>query len=368
MAETVIPTHPQFLSLYILEDISYEFNGFSSKCDEGKTNDVLLINQWDQTEDSFMNVSFDTKALLGAAGFISLVTGSVFKCIMYAYVVSTNKENRGWMHRPINVLILASSVIHHGTHIWMWSWYILQNIILQTSLSDALGFHWCIIMQMVAGYGMCYLTVGGFGISIYRLLLIKREHWVKYVIGQELLLAIILSMNFILCWIIVLMYSWEGNLSRPTLNTTLNACQEVSLDHAQILIDYGISRGEPLITTSYLQAIAVAICIVIQTFEFTTYIYFFYYRYKHDNGKVAKLLSSDVIRDRNIKNMQTFLGQFYGFMTEYAFLTFFFVVIVFTNETTYSIRSYANMVKFMDFGILSAVEYFTSPVLREFMR
>ena len=83
---------------------------------------------------------------------------------------------------------------------------------------------------------------------------------------------------------------------------------------------------------------------------------------------MAKLLTYDVTKDRNIKNMKTFLGQFYGFMTEYAFLLFFFVVIVLAEQQAYSIRYYGNIVKFMDFGILSAVEYFTSPILREFMR
>ena len=117
-----------------------------------------------------------------------------------------------------------------------------------------------------------------------------------------------------------------------------------------------------------MQIIAVGLCIAMQTFELLCYIYFFYYRYKNDNGNVAKLLTHDVTRDRNLKNVQTFIGQFYGFLTEYAFLFFWLIVIMLSDEQTYSVKTYANVVKFMDFGILSAVEYFTSPILREFMR
>ena len=138
--------------------------------------------------------------------------------------------------------------------------------------------------------------------------------------------------------------------------------------HAQILIEYGQSLEESTVTTTCFQAIAVGFCIVFQTFELSSYVYFFYFRYKHDNGNVAKLLTLDATRDRNLKNIQTFIGQFYGFLVEYKWLLFWFVVIILADEQSYSMKSYANVVKFMDFGILSAVEYFTSPILREFMR
>ena len=359
----------QLLPFSVLDDHYYEDNtdNYDQSTIDVYNNDVLFINQWMKDEESLMNLPFDNKMILAAVMLISLLIGSFFKSITYAYFLSTSKENRGWMHRPINILLLTSSLIHHATHIWMWSWYVISFLTI-APLSDIFGFHGCQVIQIVAGFGMCYLTVGGFGITVYRILLIKYEYWVKNVIGQKALLGIILSLSFVICWIIVFLYGLEGNLSRPTLNTTLNYCQGVSMLYAQILIEYEQSRGETKDTTTYIQAIAVGLCIVFQTLELSSYVYFFYLRYKHDNGNVAKLLTLAATRDRNLKNIQTFIGQFYGFLVEYAYLFFWFVVIILADEQSNSVKSYANVVKFMDFGILSAVEYFTSPILREFMR
>ena len=369
MADQVFIPHRPFVSLYILDknEINLYLSTHNPVTEQHDRKDVLIVKHWIKEEDSLINLPFEYQVGLATIMLISLLVGSYFKGIMYAYVFSTNKENRGWMHRPINVLIITSSVIHHISHIWMWSWYVI-TFLLAAPVSDVLGFHWCQIMQIVGGFGLCYLTVGGVGITIYRLLFIKCEDWVKYVIGQECLLVIILSTSFLFCWIIVFMYAWEGSLSRPTLNTTLNQCQGVSILYSQILIEYELSRGLPMKTTSHLQIIAVGLCIAMQTFELLSYIYIFYYRYKNDNGNVARLLTHDVTRDRNLKNVQTFIGQFYGFLTEYAFLFFWLIVIMLSDEQTYSVKTYANVVKFMDFGILSAVEYFTSPILRQFMR
>ena len=44
-----------------------------------------------------------------------------------------------------------------------------------------------------------------------------------------------------------------------------------------------------------------------------------------DNATIKKALSEDIIQARNSKNATNFLGQFYFFMSEYAF----FVVILF---------------------------------------
>ena len=367
--EKVIPPHNQLLPFFVMDEHYNEYNidTLNQSTKDDFNNEVLFINEWMRGEESLMYLPFDYKMMLAAVMLISLLVGSYYKCITYAYFLSTSKENRGWMHRPINVLLLTSSLIHHATHIWMWSWFVISFLTV-VPLSDVFGFHGCQIIQIVAGFGMCYLTIGGFGITVYRLLLIKHENWVKNVIGQKVLLGIISSTSFVICSIIVFLYAWEGSLSRPTLNTTLNYCQGVTMVHAQILIEYGQSLGESTETTTCFQAIAVGFCIVFQTFEFGSYVYFFYFRYKHDNGNVAKMLTLAATRDRNLKNIQTFIGQFYGFLMEYAYLFFWLVIIVLADEQNYSMKSYANVVKFMDFGILSAVEYFTSPILREFMR
>ena len=81
---------------------------------------------------------------------------------------------------------------------------------------------------------------------------------------------------------------------------------------------------------------------------------------------MKKILSHDVIQDRNIKNVSTFLGQFYGFLTESIFLIVTILLIHFADENTHQIKAVAALLKYADFGLLSAVEVYSSPGLRAF--
>ena len=80
------------------------------------------------------------------------------------------------------------------------------------------------------------------------------------------------------------------------------------------------------------------------------------------------LLTHDTIQARNTKNIGTFLGQFYGFVMEYAFLILVFLLIHFADENTHHVKALANIAKLADFGLLSAVEVYSSPGLRAFMK
>ena len=121
MADQVFIPHHPFVSLYILD--KNEINLYSSThnhvTEQHYHKDVLIVKHWMKEEDSLINLPFEYQVGLATIMLISLLVGSYFKGIMYAYVFSTNKENRGWMHRPINVLTISSSIIQHVTHIWI---------------------------------------------------------------------------------------------------------------------------------------------------------------------------------------------------------------------------------------------------------
>ena len=123
-----------------------------------------------------------------------------------------------------------------------------------------------------------------------------------------------------------------------------------------------------MLTTTYLQTGSVIACILIQTIEFGIYIWFFYTRYKNDNGNIKKLLSEETIRKRNIKNVGTFLSQFYGFMVEYTFLLSILVLMHFADKETHQFKAFVNVAKLIDFGLLSIVEVLASPGLRAFIK
>jgi hypothetical protein len=234
----------------------------------------------------------------------------------------------------------------------------------ETPLADIVGFNICQAMDVVGILGLGHLTVGGLGIVIYRMMYIKFEYFVRSVVGEKLLLFVIWSTTETFGLILLFLFKSESSSDR----FNLNMCRGVSVADAQTMIDYRLSLGEPLLTTSFLQTSSLAVCLAIQTMEFSIYVWFFQHRYRNDNVTMKKLLTHDTIRERNTKNIGTFLGQFYGFVMEYAFLIVAFLMIHFADENTHHVKALGSIIKFTDFGLLSAVEVYSSPGLRDFMK
>ena len=331
--------------------------------------DVLLVNKFDGNDYLAMaleRMPLWLKITNVTLIWISLFFGSFFKYVLYRYILHRNKVNRGWMHRPINVLTASSAMIHHVTHIWIVSWYsIIYLDVVGIPISVALGDHWCQIVQTVCMYGIFWTNVGSLGIAVYRLMYIKYEEWVKYTIGEELLLFIVMTSSLIMCGVVVYLYDLEVGKHR----VQMNMCRGILPNQAQVLIDYKISLGENLITTTHFQKLALWILITYQISEFSIYFWIFYIRYQNDNKtSIKKALTEDIIKARNVKNATNFLGQFYCFMTEYLFLVVILFIIAFEGQKSSNFKGYAITAKFMDFGILSGVEVFTSPALRGFMK
>ena len=148
----------------------------------------------------------------------------------------------------------------------------------------------------------------------------------------------------------------------------VNMCTGLSAKQTQILIDYKNSLGIQMLTTTVYQTTTAAICAVFQTIEFTIYVWFFYYRYKHDNGDIKNFLTQKQVRDRNVKNVTTLTGQMYVFLMECAFMTGTIVVTQLSSEVLDHFSAFSAFLKFTSFGVLSAVEVFTSPELRKSMK
>ena len=142
----------------------------------------------------------------------------------------------------------------------------------------------------------------------------------------------------------------------------------ISGTHAQTLIEYGLSRGHQINATAYWQTTVGSILIAMQCAEFSIYVWVFHHRYTHDNGNIKKILTEDVIRARNIKNVGTFLGQFYGFVMEEAYLVSVLIIGYFAGDQKNTFKAFANILNFVNFGLLSAVEVFSSPALRTYLK
>ena len=324
---------------------------------------ILIISDISNQEIPLVSFPSYIKRILAIAMVASLIIGSYYKYIMYSYVWTTNRKNSGWMHRPINILTVTSAVVHHFTHLWMGI-SLAMILTMETSMADAIDGRFCQITYIFAIYGLAYLTVGSFGISLYRVIYIKREQWIKQVVGEKRLLGIVLAFCLILSGILVGLFTLETIKER----TFLNVCFHLSTLEVQIMIEYQLSRGSQILTTTVLRKISMIICIGIQAIELGIFIWFFYTRYKKDNGKIKRLLTQENIRDRNIKNVTTFVGQFYGFLVEYAFMLISLICTYLGNDDYNHVQAFISLIKFFDFGLLSAVEVYSSPALRGFMK
>ena len=353
-----------YIPIYIEDFVPYtDKNNTSIHHSERDWVNGITVNHIAPDEAPLISLPFNIKVILTIIMITSLLIGSFFKFLLYHYVLITNKKNRSWMHRPINVLIVTSAIIHHVTHVATGIWYVLA-LMMDTPLADEFGFSHCKVMMMVGAYGLAYLVIGSLGLAVYRVLYIKHEHLVKYIIGEKLLLLMILSISIVMSGLTVFLYLVEDSSHR----SALNMCTGLSFAQNQILMEYSINRGAQMLTTTYLQLTSLALLIAIQTMEFSIYIWFFYNRYKDDNGNITKYLRQEDIRNRNLKNIGTFLGQFYGFLVEYSFLISLFMLDYFADEYVQHFRALVVMAKFVDFGLLSAVEIFSSPLLKAHLR
>ena len=169
---------------------------------------VLIISHISNQEIPLVSLQLYIKRILTIAMVVSLIIGSYYKYVMYSYVWTTNRKNRGWMHRPINMLIVTSAVVHHFTHLWIGLSYAMM-LTMEISMADAIGDHFCQITYIIGVYGIAYLSVGSFGISLYRVIYMKREQWIKQVVGEKRLLGIVLAFSLIFSGILVGLFNLE---------------------------------------------------------------------------------------------------------------------------------------------------------------
>ena len=304
------------------------------------------------------SLSWNIRLILISIMTSSLLIGCYYKGITYTSIFGARKDNHGWLHRPINVLTLASAIIHQVTHVVSGVWFAIC-MMAETPMGDQVGSEYCWAVYIVGVVGVVYLSFGSLGIAVYRLLYIRHENLVKYVVGEKRLLMIILALSLSFTGLVTFLFLVEDSNQRAGHNM----CTGLSVLEVDILMKYEIIRGIYLPDTTYWQKIATASALIAQVIEFSIYVWFFYYQYMNTNGNIAKYLRQDDVRNRNAKNVQTFIGQFYAFMVESSFLVFIILMqTLVADENNLYIRGIVLMLKIANFGALSAVEVLTSPL------
>ena len=322
------------------------------------SDDFITILDISDDDTPLHSLSLNIRIIFIAIMTSSLLIGCYYKGITYTSIFGARKDNHGWMHRPINVLTLASAIIHQVTHVISGLWFAIC-MIADTPMGDQVGSEYCWAVYIVGVVGVVYLSFGSLGIAVYRLLYIRHENLVKYVVGEKRLLMIILALSLSFTGLVTFLFLVEDSNQRAGHNM----CTGLSVLEVDILMKYEIIRGIYLPDSTYLQKIATASALIAQVIEFSIYVWFFYYQYMNTNGNIAKYLRQDDVRNRNAKNVQTFIGQFYAFMVESSFLVFIILMqTLVADENNQYIRGIVLMLKIANFGALSAVEVLTSPL------
>ena len=113
-----------------------------------------------------------------------------------------------------------------------------------------------------------------------------------------------------------------------------------------------------------LQIFATSCGIVFPLIELACYLVIFHHIFTHDNGNIKKFLSKECIRQRNRRNAITFLGQFWGFATEFGAMVILTITISLGGTNT-QFKAFTNVLKLATLdGILSVVDVLASEPLR----
>ena len=163
MAQNNVGTHPDTIgnviaSKYPLTGSSVrQRNGIPLGCVTNASGllcseNEIFINQESIVEDEapLFDLPIGIKFPFATIMFISLSIGSYFKFVLYRFMYSQKKDT---INRPINVLTLTSSIIHHVTHFSIGTWHALVCIV-DTPLVGYVGDTGC-WMMMVFGVFDC---------------------------------------------------------------------------------------------------------------------------------------------------------------------------------------------------------------------
>lgn len=117
----------------------------SSNANEKATLDILDI---EASKHVLRSVSSVSRYAVSVFLIISLSVGTLFKFVLYRYVLKSSKMNNGSYFKmtPINSMIFTSALIHHLVHVYIGIFLVLS-----------IGMD--VIFADIFGHEFCYLTV-----------------------------------------------------------------------------------------------------------------------------------------------------------------------------------------------------------------
>ena len=325
----------------------------------------LKTLQLEQTALGSQNSS--SKTILIAILLGSIVVGTYFKSALYFHLYETRKESAE--KSPINLLILVQAITQHLIYFLLVAFYVIGLLFDDVTYAERFGRLWFLVPQYAQFFSVAYRSISSCAIAIFRLLLITCNLWIKDVIGLKNMRAVCLAFGIILSLVLSIGFGM-GNGREGRNTVIMNFCTGQSVALREVHHKYAMITGEATIESEkigiWFSAISYRICIASVFVELLCYICFFKQIYTHDQHMLTTdLLPVEEIRKRHRKNAFTFLGQFYGFVSEC--LLYFGMILSIKQIWHINIRMWLAMGLSIEFGILSVVEIMTSDSLVQYL-
>jgi hypothetical protein len=217
----------------------------------------------------------------GLCWFIILI-GSYFKIVMFSFL--REKWNMK-QFTEIDSLILVNAIIQHLA-ILLWEFKKTIIVFSGDSLSNVTGPWFCIIIHSFLEFELLYSVIGSLGISIYRIILLKADLWIKYRAGERNMRQIIIFFGILLATVFVILMNINKNQQVYNENCKYSPDPEM----LGMLDDYKQSLGEVSVFYFWhFSRFSIGIVMLWMTSaELTLYIVFFHHIYKHDNSERIK--------------------------------------------------------------------------------
>ena len=286
-----------------------------------------------------------------------IIVGTYFRFVLYEYLYEQYRKKE---FTTINALTLVTALLQHlGLVVITFSRTMI--VLTGSSLTRIPGLHsFCTFRQYFVQFTILYGFVGGLGIAIYRILLIKRSHCINQIkfktIGSLILLG-----GILLCLFLVIM---ANSSDYGKLQLELCLLKRNGLVY-EVLNEYEQSRDNHEILSNFrsLRKYAGLMCFIAVVSEMIIYVMFFHHLYKNDNNvDLKKLLDKKVINARNRKNAITFFGQFCSFIIEMTQIAIY-VIALRTDKEHIMFEVVLNLYQ-ISFAAICIVEVLTSNVLR----
>ena len=204
---------------------------------------LLILETKNLSIPGLLKHSKSFQALLCGIDWTLTIFGSYFKYILYEYIFDQYKKKE--VH-PIDILTLVLALSHHIAVITQTIWVTLI-IAMDESLDYWMnGSFFFIICRVVIAFDLAYSIIGSLGISIYRILYIKMDLWVKYGIGEKRLLYTVLAFGLALAFVPVIIQVPLGVAS-----FVKQGYGGISWQMLYMLHDYDQSRGQNSIHSNW---------------------------------------------------------------------------------------------------------------------